>query len=597
MTIAATEGTPGIRSNGALDGVKLHLVSDVETLLAFLRWASERRDGPIAGDTESGGLSPYHHRMRLVQVGDKRHGWAFPEGWWGAAIELLRKYPQVIWHNSPYDWRVIHRHAGVRLPWEHIEDTLTAGHICDSLKLAGLKPRGAIEVDPRAIAGEAVLSEGMKANRWTWDTVPVGWEPYWCYAALDPVIAAHLWERFAPVVTGPQREAYDLEKAVTRISAGMMDTGMAIDLPYIREKIDRIEGFRDQAMAWLNAEFGISTVNSASQVMRALNEAGIPTKVWTESGNPSISKDALTFYANMYPEHAHLIKTIRYARKAGDITGKYLNKFLELHVDGVMHYTINTCRARTSRQSVTDPPMQTFDRDEPVIRGSYIPRPGNRLVSIDADQIEMRLAAHFSEDPQLIQDFIDSEARGESFFVTSASRMFGEPVSKKDPRYTHTKNASYGQIYGAGLDKAAATAGLPTELMAPIYLGFQQRYPGIMRLMNRLVREGKRDSRPHATALDGRRLYVFRGHEYAILNTMIQGSAAIILKRGLIDLDAHGFGPYLRLTIHDEFLFEFPEEIAEQGLKEATRILTDRENFRVPLTWGGKVLDHRWVKT
>jgi len=68
------------------------------------------------------------------------------------------------------------------------------------------------------------------------------------------------------------------------------------------------------------------------------------------------------------------------------------------------------------------------------------------------------------------------------------------------------------------------------------------------------------------------------------------------LKRGLIDLDAHGFGPYIRLTIHDEYLFEFPEEIAEQGLKEASRILTDRENFRVPITWDGKVLEGRWVK-
>jgi DNA polymerase-1 len=596
MTELAERGS-AIRSVGPLDGVKLHKVADVETLLAFLHWAGERRETPIGGDTESGGLSPYHHRMRLAQVGDKRHGWAFGPGWWGAAVELLSRYPQVIWHNSPYDWRVVRQHTGVRLPWERIEDTLTAGHICDSVKLAGLKPRSAIEVDPRAISGEAVLSEGMKANHWTWDTVPEDWEPYWCYAALDPVLAVHLWEKFGPQVTGQYREAYDLEKATTRISAGMMDTGMAIDLPYVHDKIARISGFRDQAMNWLRQEFGITTVNSGPQVMKALNEVGIPTQVWTDSGNPSISKEALAYYAHCYPEHAHLVKTIRYSRKAGDIVGKYLQKFLDLHVDGTMHYTINTCRARTSRQSVTDPPMQTFDRDEPVIRGSFIPRPGNRLVSIDADQIEMRLTAHFSQDANLISDFYDAEARGESFFVTAASRMFRQPITKKDPRYTHTKNASYGQIYGSGLDTAAATAGLPIEEMRPIYMGFQQRYPEVNRLMNRLISQGRRERRPHAVALDGRRLYVFKGHEYAILNTQVQGSAAIILKRGLIDLDAHGFGPYLRLTIHDEFLFEFPEDIAEQGLKEATRILTDRENFRVPITWAGKVLDGRWVKT
>jgi DNA polymerase-1 len=262
-----------------------------------------------------------------------------------------------------------------------------------------------------------------------------------------------------------------------------------------------------------------------------------------------------------------------------------------------MHYTINTCRARTSRQSVTDPPMQTFDRDEPVIRGSFIPRPGHRLVTIDADQIEMRLAAHFSADKNLIADFLEAERNGESFFVLASARIFGHPVSKKDPRYTHTKNASYGQIYGAGLERAAATAGVPVEHMRPIYMGFQQRYPGVSQLMNRLIYQGKHGGRPHAVTIDGRNLYVNRGHEYAILNTMVQGSAAVILKRGEVDLDAHGFGPYMRLTIHDEFLFEFPEDIAEQGLREATRILTDRDNYRVPITWGGKVLEGRWVKT
>lgn len=596
MTGLATVSGP-VQSGGGLSGVRLHMVRDTDTLVAFLRWAGERRPGPIAGDTESGGLSPYHHRMRLVQVGDMRHGWAFPEGWWGAAIELLSRYPQVVWHNSSYDWRVIKRHGGVELPWERIEDTLTAGHICDSLKLAGLKARGALEVDPRAVAGERVLSEGMKANGWTWDTVPVDWEPYWCYAALDPVIAAHLWDKFAPQVTGPYKEAYDLEKAVTRISARMMDTGMAIDLPYIRDKMERITTFREQAMAWLGGEFGITTVNSNAQVAAALNAAGVPTLVWTEGGNPSISKDTLKLYATLYPEHAYLIKTIGYARKAGDIVGKYLQKFLDLHVDGTMHYTINTCKARTSRQSVTDPPMQTFDRDEPVIRGSFIPRSGYRLVSTDADQIEMRLTAHFSGDANLIGDFLDADATGQSFFVLAASRIFGEEVSKKDPRYSRTKNASYGQIYGAGIDTAAATAGVPVEQMAGPYYGFQQRYPDVFRLMERLIRQGKKDPRPHAVAVDGRKLGVFKGHEYAILNTMVQASAAIVLKRGLVDLDAAGFGPYLRLTIHDEFLGEFPEAGAEAALAEMTRILTDRETFRVPVTWAGKVLADRWVKS
>lgn len=583
---------------GVLDGVRLHLVNSLAELWECARWAGERRDGPLCVDTESSGLSPYHHKMRLVQLGDKRHGWAFPPDWAGAAIDIVNSAPWLGMHNRPYDQRVLQQHVpGYRPRPEITEDTIPAAHICDSLRPAGLKARAAMEVDPRAVAGEVTLSQGMKANHWTWETVPIDWAPYWCYGALDPVLTAWMWDKFAPVVTGPQRQAYDLEKAMTRISVPMMDTGMMIDLPFIHERIGKIGGWHRQAMNELKAEFGISSVGSANQVMGALNALGIPTAVWTASGQPCIDKEALAFYAACYPQHAQLILKIRFARKAGDIIGKYLQKFLDLHIDGVMHYTINTIRARTSRQSVTDPPMQTFDRDEPAIRGSFRPRPGHALITIDADQIEMRLAAHFSQDQNLIADFLEAERTGQSFFVLAASGIYGQEITKKDPRYTQTKNASYGQVYGAGLDKAAVTAGVPVEQMAPVYYGFQERYPGVIKLMNSLIYQGKRGGRPFATAIDGRKLYVYRGHEYAILNTMIQGSAAIILKQGAIDLDAHGLGNYLRLTIHDEFLLEAPVDIADEVLREAEKILTNRTDFAVPITWSGKVLTERWVKS
>jgi len=551
----------------------------------------------MAVDTESAGLSPYHHPMRMVQLGDLRHGWAFPVQWAGAAVDIANRAPWLAMHNRPYDQRVLKRHApGWRQRWELTEDTLPAGHICDSLKLAGLKPRAALEIDSRALKGEQILHDGMAANHWTWDTVPDDWEPYWAYSALDPVLTAHLWRKFAPQVTGPYREAYDLEKATTRISAAMMDAGLAVDIPFIESAMGRVSAYHDRAMAYLSAVHGIRTVNSGAQVMAGLNRAGIPTQVWTATGEPAISKDALAFYKANYTQHRDLIQCVQWARKAGDINGKYLAKFLALHVDGVMHYSINTCRARTSRMSVTDPPMQTFDRDEPIIRGSYIPRPGHVFISVDADQMEMRETAHFSGDANLIQDFLDADASGQSFFVLAASRIYGQDIAKSDPRYNWTKNASYAQVYGSGLENAAVTAGVPVEQMRPVYYGFQQRYPGVPALMNRLIKQGKSGGRPYATAIDGRKLYVRRGHEYAILNTMCQGSGAVILKRGLVDLDAAGLGQYLRLTLHDEYLMECPKEDAEEVLRKTEQILTNRTDYRVPITWSGKILKDRWVK-
>lgn len=588
--------------NGALDGVRLNLVDSMDKLWAARCWAGERRPGPLGFDTESGGLNPHRDEHRLTQLGDLRAGWAFPPGWAGAAAEILSTYPgELVAHNSPYDWRVLSVHQGLTPRWERTHDTLLGGHIMDSIRLAALKPRSAIEIDPRAMAGEKVLEEGMRAQHWTWATVPQNFEPWWTYGALDPVLAAHLWDKWGKSLTGEFSESYELERATARICASMMSTGMLIDRPFIGSKITEMLEFYDKAMAWLRHEFGLTTVNSNDQVGSVLNRIGVPTLVFTDGGKPAIGKEVLKFYASTFPDQAPVIEAIARCRKTDSVVNRYLQKFLAMADGDTMHYQIWTSRARTSRMSVTDPPMQTFDRDEPAIRGGYIPRPGHVFISIDADQIEARLAAHCSGDAAMIQSFHLADESGIDFFRIMTGQVYQEPpdkISKKDYRRQLCKNSTYGQIYGGGLEKVAATAGVPIDQMRPVYMAFQQLYPGVNRLMNQLIYQGKRGGgRPEVRTMMGRRLYADRGHEYALLNYLIQGSAAEIMKRGLISLDAAGFGPYLRLPIHDEILIEAPQEYAEEMLRVASGILTDRANYAVPITWAGSILPERWKKT
>jgi DNA polymerase I-like protein with 3'-5' exonuclease and polymerase domains len=582
-----------------LDQAKLHLVSDLATLDECRRWLGQRRD-VLCVDTESGGLSPENDRHRMTQLGDLFHGWAFPPGWFGAANEMITGYQgRLGMFNSPYDVRVLGVNDGVIPRWERIEDAQIMGHLADSIRRNDLKGRAAIEIDPRAAAGQDVLEEGMRKQHWTWDTVPWQWEPYWTYAALDPVLTAHLIARFSPEVLGRFPAVYDLELATCRIAAGEMTAGMMIDIPFIEGKITEITRFCEQAMSWLEGEFGITTVNSNAQVGAALNGAGIPTLVTTASGLPSIDKATLRLYRTMFPEHDYLLRTIGLCRKGDSIVNRYLRKFLAMaDANGIIHYAIHTCQARTSRMSITDPPMQTYDRDEPVIRGAYIPRPGCVFVSIDADQIEARMTAHFSGDRQMIADFRAADEAKIGFFILMASRIYGETISKKDQRYTWTKNATYGQIYGSSLDTAARTAGVPIDQMRPAYTGFLQLYPGVGHLMNQIISQGRAGGRrPQVETLMGRRLYGDRGREYSLLNYKVQGSAAEVLKMGQVKLEAAGLGPYLRLPIHDEFLMEVPQELAADVLRTAEQVLTDRTSFAVPITWSGTVLKGRWEKT
>lgn len=585
---------------GVLDGVTLHKVDTLAKALEAARWAGERREGPLFFDTESEGLNPYRDRMRMVQLGDLRHGWAFPPEWAGSALEILKSYAgQLGAHNSPYDNRVMKVWSGLDPQWARTDDSMTASYLSDSIKQAGLKPRSAIEIDSRAMTAERRLAEGMAAQKWTWATVPFAFDPYWQYGALDPVMSAHLWAKFSPEVTTTFRQPYDLERATLRITANMMDHGMMIDRGFIRRNVSERLAWAGQAMEWLRAEHRIWSCESNEQVGRCLNAAGVPTLARTDTGLPSISKDTLQMYAAEFPHAAELIRIIATVRKTDKVVHSYLEKFLELAgADDIMHYAIHPSKARTGRMSVTDPPMQTYDRDEPVVRGCYVPRPGYVFITIDADQIEARLGAHFSGDRQMIQDFLDADRTGQKFFIIAAGRIYARDIGKRDPEYTWTKNATYGQIYGAGLPKVAATAGVPVAQMEPVYRGLQERYPGLGYLMNRLINQNRRSGRrPQVLTLNGRRLYADRGHEYALLNYMIQGSAAEIMKRGLVNLDAAGLGPYLCLPVHDEIIIEAPREYAEDMLREATRILTDRENFSVPITWAGEILKDRWRKT
>lgn len=583
---------------GALSHVGLHLVNDLDTLWQCARWAGERRVTPLFADTESAGLVPHRDRMRMFQLGDMNHGWAFPAGWFGAGIELLLRYAgEVGFHNSPYDQRVLAVHQGVMTDWARTQDTLLLGHIADSLRLAGLKDRATQEVDYRAKLAEQALSDGMKARHWTWDDVPDTWKPYWAYAALDPVLAAHLWA--CPSFTyarNTYREAYDTERATARICARMMLTGMRLDPPFITERITEIRDYTHRAGSWLHGEFGISNPGSNPQVIAAMRERGIEPVVVTEKGNYSLNKEALHYYGLAFPQRRPLFDAVRWCRKGNSMVNNYLGKFLDLAVDDILHYNIHSCRARTTRMSITDPAMQTFDRDVPAIRGSIVPRPGCVLISIDADQIEARLTAHFANDPRMIADFRYADENHLKFFIEMASRIYAERITKRDPRYTWTKNATYGQIYGAGLDKAAVTAGVPVEVMRPAYEGLSQMYPSVQRYMDYLI-SSARGRRPRVQTIDGRWLGVNRGHEYALLNTQIQGNAAIVLKRGIINLDAAGMGGFLRLPVHDEILLEAEASIAADVLREAERILTDTESFRVPITWSGSLMTERWVKS
>lgn len=589
-----------------LADVELHLVESVADAVAFKSWLGQRREGPLGIDTETGGLSPYRDPLRTIQFGDEKHGWLIPwQQWGGVAMEAFRQYDgEYVAHNAPFDWQFIAEHTGYEIPWERLHDTLPQARLVDPTADNRLKPLNRRYVDPQAAVGQQELEEGMKANGWGWGDVPINFPPYWVYGALDPVEAVHLFPHLNSKVSLTCPEAYSLERAAARICTSMMRTGLLLDVPYVEDSINDFDTKSTQIRDWLKSAHKITSPKSSAQIARAFEALDQKVLFFTDKNAPQFDKDALTFYAKSGENTAvrQLAQYIRAVRHIEDIAGRYSKAFLDLRdSNDVLHCNINTMGARTGRMSVSDPPLQQLPRDDKVIRGSFIPRPGYVLISCDLDQVEARLLAHLAKDDGLIEAFRQADTIGPDFFTVVARALYAEEgLVKGDPRRQLTKNSVYAKAYGGGREKIAMTSGASLDHVAYFEEMFNSRFPGMKRLMNTLESDAKRGNGPGGRGgvrlTDGRFLPCDKGKEYAVLNHAIQGEAARYMKLCLLNMDAAGLTPYLRLPVHDEILLEAPADQAEEVLRVVQQCMTDESSYRVPLTAGGKIMNERWEK-
>lgn len=579
--------------SGILNHVNLHLVQSLDQALEFKTWLGQRRR-VLGVDTETGGFTPENNRLRLVQFGDLNDGWAIPfERWGGLVAEALAVYDEpMVLHNSKFDIRFLQHHLPELKAWKwHLtNDTLTMSHLKDPLRPAGLKPLSARLVDPTAAAAQRLLDEAMAKNKWTWDTVPIDFQHYWLYAAMDPVLTCYIYEQLADEVEASYKLAYDLELGATRVAAGMETVGARIDPDYCRRKIDDLVTWGQQAREYLKAAYAIENPGSSAQVLRALDAHEVEyLRKPTATGKQALDKEVFESIDHPIGQYTTAIK------HADKMRSSYLENFLEMHdCNYRLHPTIWTNGARTGRMSMRDPALQTLPRGDALIRGAFIPSDGNVLITIDADQIELRLMAHFSQDPGLIEAFL----AGGNFFVNISSDMFGRTISKSDPEYGMVKTKVYAGQYGAGIEKMAKAARILPAQMQEIENAYNARFPGVKRFQQEIQRIAQlrtmTEGYPYIMTPYGRKLMSDDGKDYTLTNYLLQGHGAEILKRGMINIDAAGIGKYLILPVHDELVLDVPREEAPEVLHTLETILNDHDTYAVPITWGGDILEGSW---
>lgn len=568
----------------------------MEDVFALHEWMGNRRERhSLAFDTETTGLIVGQDTVRLIQVGDENHGWAIPyDGWHGLFSDIVRRWDGY-WdaHNAKFDVGMLD-HMGIAMPRARVRDTRVMTHILAPHYSTALKNVASRLVDAQA----ATLQTELSSTDWTWATVPVNYRPYWSYGALDTVLTARVGNILWPQVQAECPEAFEIENTVSWIIERMERYGAHINVAYAQEKYDAFVKYVDEAAAWIKSTYGV-TAGSNAAVIRVLQEAGYEFDKATKSGALALDKEVLG------PIDHPLAQTVLQRRQLQKLASTYLGHFItEIDSSDLIHPSINVLGARTSRMSMERPNLQNLPRKSDrqpaaeTVRRAVTAREGNVMMMCDFDQVEMRMLASMADEKSMIAAF-----RGDvDFFVALARMVYGdETIIKSDARRQIVKNAGYATIYGAGVEKFSKTAGIPVEQGRAVRARWDELFPDVLKFQRqvqsvatqRRVNEGL----PYVRCPVTRRKQVSDpGKEYTLVNFLVQGAAAAVLKKKIIELDNAGLGDYMVVPVHDEIILDIPRDMAAEAAHTLQAVMNDDTMFTVPLSasvswgdsWGSK---------
>jgi DNA polymerase-1 len=611
-----------------LSGVKLERVDSVQKAGELMTWLGERHEtnalgfdietGELPGNPTDDALSPYHGRIRLAQIGDQYTGWAIPwDEWSGVFYEAMGRWEgEIITHNIAFEAKWMGVQSRFKMPWERSHDTMLQAHIVDPLGPGALKVLTSRYVDRRAAAMQSMLDETMAKNGWTWGTIPTNVKEYWAYGALDTVLTVRLWDRLNEDC-GPGRRyhgVYDMEMAVRRVITEMEMNGARVDVGYCESKFKELHEYAEAVKEWGTGVYSTPTnkrsINSNTDLVKIFEGLGAEwsDEERTPTGNKQMNKVVLKRFGMESPgsQVAYLAEQVLAMRKAAKLADTYFANFLHYNIDGVLHPNIRTLAARTSRMSITNPALQTLGKGERTVRDAFIARTEDEcLISSDLDQVEFRMFASLSEDPQLIAlfnqadaDFADGDPNGDSFTYIMRDLYNNPALHKKSPQRKLITGYIYGRLYGAGVAKQALTAGVPESQMRDVANAFDANYPGAKLFTQKVedvgMRRFREEGQGYIFTKTGRRLPCNDDKIYTLVNYMIQGGAAEVFKQNLLKLDAAGLTDYLVVPVHDEIVMSIPRSESKEIMRATRECMTTREGWAVPLTAGCDGPAERW---
>ncbi|MGZ6028074.1 MAG: DNA polymerase I [Myxococcaceae bacterium] len=404
-------------------------------------------------------------------------------------------------------------------------------------------------------------------------------------------LAPGLWRDIESArLTGLARE---LELPLVPVLTRMERHGIKVDLAVLAELSRDVDAQCLSFEAQLHSLAGrVFNVNSNAQLAQVLyTDLALPVLKKGKTG-PSTDAEVLEKLAEKHP----LPRALLEYRTLSKLKSTYLDALVPLvAVDGRLHTTFHQAATATGRLSSSDPNLQNIPVRTEVgraIRRAFVAEPGWKLVSADYSQIELRILAHVSEDPGLLSAF---QAR-EDVHQRTAAEVFGvSPGEVTADQRRVAKMVNFGIAYGLSPHGLSTRLDIPHEEAASIIDRYFARYVGIRRYLEETVERARRTG--SVETLFGRRRLMDDLHssnrataqaaERAAINMPIQGTAADLIKMAMLRIDHRlaesGLRTRMLLQVHDELLFEAPEEEVERAVDLARTSMMGVAQLRVPL--------------
>ena len=509
----------------------------------------------------------------------------------GSAITKNQK--KLVGQNLKFDLPMLNRH-GIKVK-EFLGDTMLMSYVLNSTGTRhGLDRMALYYLNYEPMKYEEVAGSASKQINFAQVEIPAAT----FYAAEDADITLRLFNHLNGMLEGQpklinllQSIEYPMLQSLIRVETNGAKIDAQMLSKYSDELAIKIKELSKAAFKMAGEEFNMDSPKQLVEIL--YNKLDLPVLKKTPKGQPSTNEDTLQRLAEEYDLPKIIIEYRGLAKLKSTYTDSLIN--IQHPVSKRIHTSYQQAVTSTGRLSSTEPNLQNIPIKTPEgrkIREAFIAEKGNVLISADYSQIELRIMAHLSRDKNLTHAFNNNI----DVHSATASEIFNIPLEEVSPDHRRSAKAiNFGLIYGMSAFGLTRQLGIPRQ-EAQAYLDtYFERYTGVKKYMDSTKELAKKNL--FVETILGRKLHVAaindsnglrrQAAERAAINAPLQGSAADIIKKAMIDVDQwigeNNSDIKMIMQVHDELIFEVKKGFAQEALEKIISLMESSVKLDIPL--------------